>query len=104
MPSWSLNPEAYTCSQHSDISLTEEVRAQIGDPPLWIPGGGYANLRYPNVVTSTVGKVRAAVQTFRGRKGPKDGPFSVWVDCPGIEGSDKEEDKPHRELCQGDVV
>lgn len=104
MPSWSLSPDSYTCSQHPENSLTEEVRAQLGDCPLPVPGGGYLNLRRPQVVVNAMGKVRRTVQALTAWKGPTKGPFSVWADCPGVEGSEKDEDKPHPELCQGDVL
>lgn len=95
MSSWSLSPDSYPCSKHPQNSLTDEVRAQVGESPLTVPGGGLFNIRR---------KMPRAVQGLMVWSGPKKGPFSVWVECPGIEGSGKDEDKPHPELCQGDVL
>ena len=95
MSSWSLSPKSYPCSQHPQNSLTDEVRAQMGERPFPVPGGGFFD---------KLRKRAIAVDGGMGWNGPRKGSFSVWVACPGIEGSDKDEDKPHPELCQGDVL
>ncbi len=79
--------------------MTDEVRAQVSDGTITVPGGGYLRIRPLAVL------FRAMTKTKRVTLGsePKKGPFSVWVICPGVEGSEEEEDKPHDELCQGEV-
>jgi hypothetical protein len=73
LPSWSLSPDSYTCSQHPENSLTQEVRAQLDDRPFPVPGGGYLELRRPEVARNVMGKVRRTVQALTAWKGPIEG-------------------------------
>jgi hypothetical protein len=96
---WSFEPDPYHCSEHPTVDLTAEVRAQLEDRPWSVPGGNFFYMRARRFLFKNPSNVLTLARA------PKEGPFTLNVLCPGVSGSPtKDEDKPHQEICCGEVV
>lgn len=113
---WKLQPSTYACPEHPKVDLSKTVWLEILSPAgdgTWIwpkgetwVGGDFSALRYD--VTSPQRSTWRRAADFlsvhkAGEKSP-EGPFTIRLNCPGIPGTGKEEDKPHRQTIRGKVV
>lgn len=112
---WRLVPATYPCPLHSAIDLSEQVWLKVlspkgngiwigADPGTWV-GLDYTALRY-DVVTPELSrwqKMAIKVSAPRDRAKSPAGPFTIRVDCPGLPGASKDQDKTHRVTIRGMV-
>jgi hypothetical protein len=97
---WTLEPATYACPEHPTVDLSKQVWLEVMSAGGILVGGAFAAPRYD---VTMWGKARGLVSLRRRKVKSPEGPFTIRVNCPGIPGTKKDEDKPHRQTIRGVV-
>ncbi len=110
---YKLEPSKYPCPEHPKVDLSEKVWREVLTPAAdgtwtgargstFVGGDFTAQFDGRGSKGSLLRRALSYALRKRSLQSP-EGPFTIRVQCPGVPGTNKDEDKPHRQTIRGVV-